>query len=290
MTTKGTHEKQKTDRPKLPRRPPLLVMPIACPPFISYYTLPEHYIWVDWIKGRPGYRFGRNRVPSGEFKSLRALSDAGWLDVSYETDGLVTDIKNPLRVEPVAKKSGSDAKKKEAPPRDGADSKRVIKLVVKAARPEELDTVDSPFLDFPVAAIRSPPIRVEANNLIRISVLVKREFPSAPGLGGVIVRDSIGGEQFQFRTSNPIPEYSRVLLFRKAPADGNFTVTLGLAGYGEAYFDDFRVEVIEREPGASAPDLVHDPRRSQPSRMPGLPDATLPTQATRPTDPRRQQR
>ena len=73
-----------------------------------------------------------------------------------------------------------------------------------------------PFLDFPVAAIRSPPIRVERNNLIRISVLVKRAYPSAPGCGGVIVRDSIGGEQFQFRTSGPIPEYSRVLLFRKA--------------------------------------------------------------------------
>ena len=28
---------------------------------------------------------------------------------------------------------------------------------------------------------------------------------------------------------------------RKAPAAGTFNVTLGLAGYGEAYFDDFRV-------------------------------------------------
>ena len=130
----------------------------------------------------------------------------------------------------------------------------MIKLEVKAERPKELDTVQ-PFLDFPVAAIRSPPIRVERNNLIRISVLVKRMFPSAPGVGGVIVRDSIGGEQFQFRTSDPIPEYKRVLLFRKAPADGTFTVTLGLAGYGEAFFDDLRVEVIEagRRPGGAGP-------------------------------------
>ena len=39
---------------------------------------------------------------------------------------------------------------------------------------------------------------------IRISVLVKRPLPSVQGAGGIIVRDSIGGEQFQFRTSGPI--------------------------------------------------------------------------------------
>ena len=105
----------------------------------------------------------------------------------------------------------------------------MIKLEVKAEQPEDLDTVQ-PFLDFPVAAIRSPPIRVERNNLIRISVLAKRMFPSASGAGGVIVRDSIGGEHFQYRTSAPIAEFTRILLFRKAPADGTFTVTLGLAG------------------------------------------------------------
>jgi hypothetical protein len=144
-------------------------------------------------------------------------------------------------------------------------------------------------LDFPVAAIRSPPIKVEANNFIRISVLVKREFPTAPGLGGVVVRDSIGGEQLQFRASGPLAEYSRVILYRKAPADGNFTVTLGLAGYGEARFDDFRVEVIERDVGLAAPDVAANPRGPA-IRAPRLPDASLPAAASRSVDSRRQQR
>jgi hypothetical protein len=283
--------KKKSNAPKLPKRPPLLVMPISCPPCVSYFTLPEHYIWVDWIKGRPGYRFGRNRVPSGDFENPRAISEAGWVDVSYETEGLLAKVSTAPREEPVAKKAESkDAKKKENPPPERSASKRVIKLEVKPAHPEELDTTLSPILDFPVAAIRSPPIAVEANNFIRISVLAKRAFPSAQGVGGVIVRDSIGGEQLQFRTSNPIPEYSRVLLFRKAPADGNFTVTLGLAGYGEAYFDDFRVEVIERDPGFAAPDVAQNRRRGQPLQAPALPNPALPAAAARPTDSRRQQR
>ena len=88
----------------------------------------------------------------------------------------------------------------------------------------------------------------------------------------------------------PIPQYSRVLLFRKAPADGTFTVTLGLAGYGEAYFDDFSVQVIEEDAPAVAPDLVKSRQRGRSAPSPGLPDPTMPTAASRPTDSRRQQR
>ena len=91
-------------------------------------------------------------------------------------------------------------------------------------------------------------------------------------MGGIIVRDSIGGEQFQYRTSNPIPEFSRVLLFRKAPADGTFTVTLGLAGYGEALFDDLRVEVVEQDDRVAAPDLARGSDPARPMRSPRPPD------------------
>jgi len=292
--------KKKSDKPKIPRNPLLLVQPIACPPGISFYTLPEHYIWVDWIKGRPGYRWGHNRVPSGNFNDPDTITEAGWVDLSYQWEGLVGKISTAWRDEPTAKpgdqdakdtKNTKDTKKPDFLPPDEPRSNRAIKLEVKAAHDEELDTTAPQFLDFPVAAVRSPPIRVETNNLIMISVLVKRVWPSASGLGGIIVRDSIGGEQFQFRTSGPIPQYSRVLLFRKAPADGTFTVTLGLAGYGEAYFDDFSVQVIEEDsPSSVAPNLVNSRQRGRSSPSPMVADPTLPAAAARPTDPRRQQR
>ena len=221
------------------------LLPIACPPCISFYTLPEHYIWVDWIKGRPGYRFGPNRVPSGNFEDPDAVTADGWVDVSYQMEGIVAKITTVSREEANGKALAKNKPNRDQLAPDNANSNRVVKLQVVPEKQEELDTILPKFFDFPVAAIRSPPIPVEANNLIRISVLVKRPYQSAGGLGGIIVRDSIGGEQFQFRTSAPLPSFSRVVLFRKAPADGTFTVTLGLAGYAEAYFDDFRVEVIE---------------------------------------------
>jgi hypothetical protein len=79
-----------------------------------------------------------------------------------------------------------------------------------------------------------------------------------------------------------------VVLFRKAPADGTFWVTLGLAGYAEAYFDDFRVQVIEHEHEGTTGDS--DVAQARPGRQavgsPRLPDSTLPTATARSTDSR----
>ncbi len=280
--------------PKLPPLPSLLITPISCPPAISFFTLPELYIWTDWIKGRPGYRFGRNLVPSGSFDDPQAIVDSDWVDMSYHLEGVVGNIK--LNV-PRSKANGTtgNPKKKSADElsADNANSNHVIKMVVSAENPKDIDLM-IPFIDFPVAAIRSPPIPVEANNLIRISVLVRRPVRSEPGLGGIIVRDSIGGEQFQFRSSGAIPAFSRVVLFRKAPASGTFNVTLGLAGFGEAFFDDFRVEVIEAAPvrGSESvdPDLAQRRPSSRTSGSPALPDPSPPAAASLPVDSSRQPR
>ena len=237
----------------------------------------------------PATASGANRVPSGDFDDPQVISESGWVDMSYQLDGLVGKVSVVARAEPPPKTKAEKAKR---PIRelDGANSGRVIKLEVKVEQPEDLDKVQ-PFLDFPVAAIRSPPIRVERNNLVRISVLTKRLFPTASGAGGVIIRDSIGGEQFQYRTTAPIPEFSaRVLLFRKAPADGTFTVTLGLAGYGEAFFDDLRVEVIEQDDGRAAPDVARRNEPAQTMRAPRAPDPSPPAAAARSRDSGRQPR
>ena len=77
-----------------------------------------------------------------------------------------------------------------------------------------------------------------------------------------------------------------MVLFRKAPADGTFTVTLGLAGYAEAYFDDFRVEVIEHEGTTGDSDVVQRRPRGRNASAPELPDPTMPAAAARSTDSR----
>ena len=273
--------------PKVKLDAPLQLQPIACPPSISFYTLPEHYIWVDWIKGQAGLpvrpqpsslrQLRRSRRHHRGRLGRRQLSDGRNRCQDHDRFTCGGQRESPrARIVPT---------ETSLPPTTRTPT-RVVKLQVLPEKQEELDTILPKFFDFPVAAIRSPPIPVEANNLIRISVLVKRPYQSSSGLGGIIVRDSIGGEQFQYRTSGPLPSFSRVLLFRKAPADGTFTVTLGLAGYAEAYFDDLRVEVIEEAAGDAEPNLVQERRPGQNPRSPRLPAATPPAAASRPTDSR----
>jgi hypothetical protein len=80
------------------------------------------------------------------------------------------------------------------------------------------------------------------------------------------------------------------LLFRKAPVDGTFTVTLSPVGYGDAYFDEFRVEVIEELSPEADPALAAGHRRPRGNPTPNLHSPNLPGAAAVPTDGRRHQR
>ncbi|WP_165224479.1 hypothetical protein [Aquisphaera insulae] len=254
---------KRTDDSKVPI--PHLVRPVCCAPAIGFNTLPELYLWIDWIAGKPGYHFGANRVPSGSFDDPKGMAEDGWVNMDYQLEGLVA------RMATVPKEEGKPD--------------RMIRMSVEPAQKEDLDR-NVPFLDFPIAAVRSPAVRVEAQNLIRISVLVKRPIASAPGMGGIIVRDSIGGEQLQYRTSEPIPSWSRVLIYRKAPADVDLTVTLGLAGYGEAFFDDLRVELVEEDARGSRGGEIAESGPARRQAQPRTPETSLPATATGPTVPR----
>ena len=66
-----------------------------------------------------------------------------------------------------------------------------------------------------------------------------------------MIRDTIGGEALQFVTREAIPALTKVVLYRRAPADGELSITLGLAGYGEALFDEVSVQRVEAAPEAS---------------------------------------
>ena len=102
--------KKKEEIPKVSRRPTLMLSPVSCPPCISFFTLPEHYIWVDWIKGQPGYRFGRNRVPSGDFDDPQIISESGWVDISYQVEGLVGKVSVVARGRAAAENQGREKK------------------------------------------------------------------------------------------------------------------------------------------------------------------------------------
>jgi len=235
--------------PKPPKGkfPPTLVVPVSGPPLVAFNTLPRQYIWNDWIKGN---RFGPNKATGGDFEAkdlFDSLIASGWRRADYPVPGVVTDILPT----PVAGGYG--------------DSKRMLWFKVRAARRDLVDTL-TPFLDHPAVSLVTPPIQVYHDEIVRISVNLLVPTAMAPGVGGVIVRDSIGGEALQFRSGGPLPDWRRLVLYRQVPANGTFTVTLGLAGFGDAFFDELRVERLGEPSRADAdtPEFVDRGRRRPP--------------------------
>ena len=159
-------KKKKEDELKNKKKPdiPILIKPISCPPSVGVSTLPELYFWIDWIGGKKGFKFGDNRVPTGSFDDPEAMTEAGWQNVNYQVDGIKAKMTTV--------------------PRKDSKTDRVIRMRVESADRAELDTTAPQFFDFPVAAVRSPAIKVQAKNLIRISVLVKKSAASAPAWAG----------------------------------------------------------------------------------------------------------
>jgi hypothetical protein len=255
----GIYEGQ--DKPKKRIIPPIVAAPLA-----SFSTLPQAWVWHDWI--RTG-KLGRNLVPTGHFDDREAFDKAGWVPVSYRTEDIDTDIQINIG----------------GPNMNVVNKPDVVKTKLQLfANPKPGSTLDSlvPFVDHPIVAVRSPAVKVGASQVYRISVMAKMANLALPGAGGLIVRDSIGGERLQFRARDlGAADWYEIVYYRRVPADGTMTVTLGMAGYGYASFDDFKIEPIVEQ--VDADQYKQPSARRRPARPPA---STTPTTGTATTPPR----
>ncbi|MDB5350849.1 MAG: hypothetical protein JWN86_2096 [Planctomycetota bacterium] len=245
-----------------------LLPSIASPPLTAFQTLPQHFIWMSWIRGERG-GFGENLLPSGlfDFDGAEGLRDAGWENVSHEAE----DVETKVELYPTFGYGGDNgALRLVVIPKD-VDEKSIAKVI--------------PFLDHPALAVRSPAIKVHKRCVYRIRFLVRLTRQLPPATGGIIVRDSLGGEPYQFRITDACPHWREVTLYRAAAEDGDMTITLGLAGYGEAWFDRLRVDTITEgaSPTPSRPAINNTPI----ARRPTPPRANLPEPSDGNTLPRR---
>ncbi len=271
------------------QQPSVVVSAVACPPLLTWQTLPQFYdSWLPAIAAE-GPAFGPNRLPAGTFEvTPEALREAGWKDESYTTDRVTAKVS-------LSRNEGyepeSTALKFEVLPDLGWDEDRFRKkdgtldsdAIFNQAR-KDVDKLAMPYLDHPPAAVRSPSVPVKANHLVRVRVLVKMPREIVPGAGGLIVRDSLGGEPLQIKLTSAVRDWSEVVLYRRAPSDGDLSVLLGLSGYGTAYFDDLRIDVLgDVRGGPSSPAL---PNPSPLARQP-VPRQAQSLPRPQPTMPRR---
>jgi len=104
-------------------------------------------------------------------------------------------------------------------------------------------------VEAPPVWMTSPPVAVEAGQLIQISGWVHITKPITGSVDGLMVFDSISGEDLGERIGQT-DGWQWFNLYRVAPRSGQVTVTFALTGLGEARVDDVMVQTLA--PSAAA--------------------------------------
>ena len=191
--------------------------PVASPGAVSLDTLPWHRSLVQRIAAS---RPGPNRLAGGDFETIDAMLAAGWRYYQNAPSGVQT---------------GADLVS------DAAHSGRAGVLL--SVRAEDAKNPPAVF-ETPPAWLTSPPVAVEAGQLLRISGWVNVAAAITGSVDGLMVVDSLTGQTLAQRVDRTVG-WQPFTLYRAAPQSSQVTVTFVLSGLGEARIDDVTIETLD---------------------------------------------
>jgi hypothetical protein len=191
--------------------------PTASPGATAFATLPWHLRLVDRLKAS---RPAANSLPGGDLEDLGTMVQAGWRHFQLPSEGLKTSAELCA----TAARSG----------RTG------LRLSVRAENPEQAPAL----VETPPIWITTGGVPVEAGQLVRIQGWVQIPAPIIGSVDGLMIVDSLGGPALAERIGQTAG-WRQFVLYRVAPRSGRVSVTLALAGMGEAWIDDLAVEVLQ---------------------------------------------
>ena len=213
-----------------------------------------------------------NVLPGGDFEDTPQRKQEAWkLDEQTLDEVELTATRESQIVAPVGE-GAADAKKKGDGKKDAEDGKdpavpkktkgkrgpetrpdvphegkQCAKLEIKAKNPKAVPQA----LERTLLAITSPPVQLQPGTLVQISGWVCIPAPITATADGALFYDSICGEPFAIRLTEPTP-WKKFTVYRRVPASGTVQVTLALTGIGTVYFDDVRIEPLVPGAGPTA--------------------------------------
>lgn len=192
---------------------------------VSYFTLPEHYAFVESVAR---LRFGPNRLAAGDFEGDGTLDGYGWTYEPHAPDAV-----------------RASATLTSAAPKQG---RRSLRLAVEPLGPEAPLVLENTRV-----AVVSPPVPVEAGQAVRIRGALRIPDPIQGSVDGVMIWDSIGGESLALRVSKP-GGWRDFQLLRPVREAAELRVHLVLTGLGLVEFDEL---VVETSGAANLPIASH---------------------------------
>lgn len=212
-----------------------LSAPTASPYAIGFYTLPQHWELAARMRSaRPGGNVLRNGTfelsqdPPARGAAVGSLP--GWTARETHLDPAT----------PVAAIVAVDDRIRAGAASGQSLGKHCLKLEVTPKRPANAAKDYRP----PVAlervslAVDTPAVDLPPGSWARIGFWAKANVGATAD--GALVFDSAGSEPLSVRLYGG--GWRQYYLYRQVPANGKLAVTFALTGFGEAYFDDVRIE------------------------------------------------
>ena len=221
------------------------------PASVSFATLP---LYLLTYQRTDGGRLGPNRLPGGDME-MRTLEQAGWEVMSHKVRGV----------------SNVWAGVSSAATRLGQSGLRLAAAPDPSDKPRQLETV-------PIWAA-SPPMTVRSGELICVNGWIRIPQPLESTVDGLLIFDSLGGEELALRFVHTAGEWRRFAFYRSVPEDKTYYVFFALNGFGEVHLDDIQVAAVQFEtpqvqpaPSAQPPGTIPYLRRLNPFQyLPPMP-------------------
>ena len=100
-------------------------------------------------------------------------------------------------------------------------------------------------IETPPVWITSPPVRIEAGQLICIHGWVNLPSPVAGSVDGLMVVDSLSGDDMAERIVDKTKGWKEFTLYRAARESGMVSVTFRISGLGEVRLDDVTIQAVQ---------------------------------------------
>ncbi|MFV2068682.1 MAG: hypothetical protein ACC645_17055, partial [Pirellulales bacterium] len=204
--------------------------PITSPLAMRYATLPDDLLFADRLKQA---RWGANRLPGGDFEDLDEVRRVGWSHQTHQIEGLDSRVRL-LQDQP---RSGRFCLRLETTVREPRDAPRLV-----ASAP---------------VWITSPPVHVEAGQVVRIHGWLRIPRPIADSVDGLMVIDSLGGQELARRVGQT-EGWNDFTLYRAVAQPTAVTVTFALSGIGAADIDTVTITPFDLGPIAPRSQARHN--------------------------------
>ena len=209
------------------------------PVSVSFATLPL-YLTVYQRTNRATE--GPNRLPGGDME-MRSLQQAGWEPMAHKVEGAFVARNN---VVPAAARSGQ------------MGLSLVVAPEIPSDKPKQLETVP--------LWVATPVMPIRMGEMICVSGWIRIPQPLESTVDGLMIFDSLGGEELALRFLQTAGEWRQFAFYRIVPEDNNnYSVFFALNGFGEVHLDDIQVTAVQ----FSIPQISTQPAQpSQPGSVP----------------------